>query len=209
MSRETRTASIWRSWSWSGSGDACGQGIWSGSGGEPEIASSGSGIYGDRNHFKEKTLEVTNEKKKSGRKSFNTPSPHARRTATPHGRWWRHPARGRKSTRRRAHALSQHSRCSDFLSINLTYKQPPHKTIEHPVAAEAVSACLHDARCSNVVFTSVHVLEGLLGLLRGLKLHISGAPGQVWVESVHWHFHQFDFPICGKYLLNVFLQKNE
>lgn len=45
MSRETRTASIWRSWSWSGSGDACGQGIWSGSGGEPEIASSGSGIF--------------------------------------------------------------------------------------------------------------------------------------------------------------------
>lgn len=57
----------------------------------------------------------------------------------------------------------------------------------------------------SINLTSIHVLEGLLGLLRGLKLHISGAPGQVWVESVHWHFHQFDFPICGKYLLNVFL----
>lgn len=64
MSRETTTASIWRSWSWSGSGDACGRGIWSGSGGEPEIASSGSGIYGDRNRFKEKTLEATNARKK-------------------------------------------------------------------------------------------------------------------------------------------------
>lgn len=47
-----------------------------------------------------------------------------------------------------------------------------------------------------VDLTSVHVLEGLLGLLRGLKLHIGRAPGQVWVESIHWHFYRFDFPIC-------------
>lgn len=68
--------------------------------------------------------------------------------------------------------MSQHSRRSDFLPINLT---------------------------------SVHVFEGLLGLLRSLKLHVSVAPGQVWVQPVHWHFHHFDFPIGGKDLLDVVL----
>lgn len=68
--------------------------------------------------------------------------------------------------------MRQHSRRSDFLSVNLT---------------------------------SVHVFEGLLGLLRSLKLHISVAPGQVWVKPVHRHVNHFDFPISGKDLLDVFL----
>lgn len=55
--------------------------------------------------------------------------------------------------------------------------------------------------------TSIHVLEGLLGLLGGLKLDIGGAPGQVWVESVHWHFDRFDFSVCGEDLLDVILSK--
>lgn len=37
--------------------------------------------------------------------------------------------------------------------------------------------------------TSIHVFEGLLGLLGGLKLDVGGAPGQVWVEPVHRHFY--------------------
>lgn len=53
--------------------------------------------------------------------------------------------------------------------------------------------------------TSIHVFEGLLGLLRSLKLHISIAPGHVWVESVHGHFNHFYFPISGKDLLDVIL----
>lgn len=48
------------------------------------------------------------------------PSPHAWWTAAPHG-WWRgHSARGRRSTRWRTNSLSQHGRCTDFLSVNLT-----------------------------------------------------------------------------------------
>lgn len=140
-------------------------------------------------------------------KSFDAPSPHARRTAAPHGRRGRHSARGRESPRGRAHALSQHSRRGDFLSINLTYKQASEKSGEQAAAGNC--SFTPSARGSTEWrFTSVHVLEGLLGLLRGLELYVSGTPGQVWVESVHWHFHRFDFPICGKYLLNVFLQKN-
>lgn len=47
MSQETRNASIWTSWSWNGSGDACGQEIWSESGGVLGIVSLGSGTYKD------------------------------------------------------------------------------------------------------------------------------------------------------------------
>lgn len=57
----------------------------------------------------------------------------------------------------------------------------------------------------SINLTSVHVFEGLLGIFRSLKLHISIAPGQVWVESVHWHVNHFYFTICGKDLLNVVL----
>lgn len=58
--------------------------------------------------------------------------------------------------------------------------------------------------------TSVHVLEGLLSLIRSLKLHIGITPGQVWVEPVHWHFNHFDFSISGKDFLDVVLcQKNK
>lgn len=98
------------------------------------------------------------------------PSPHAWRTATPHWLGWGHSARGRRSARWRADSLRQHSRRSDFLSVNLT---------------------------------SVHIFERLLGLLGGLKVHVSKAPGQVWVEPVHWHFDHFDFSISGKDLLDV------
>ena len=48
------------------------------------------------------------------------PSPHAWRAATPHRWWWGHSARGGGSTRWRADSLSQHGRCGDFLSVNLT-----------------------------------------------------------------------------------------
>lgn len=68
--------------------------------------------------------------------------------------------------------MSQHSRCRDLLSINLT---------------------------------SVHVFEGLLGLVRSLKLDISITPGQMWVDPVHWQVDHFDFSISGKDLLDVVL----
>lgn len=81
-------------------------------------------------------------------KSFNIPSSHAWRTAAPHRRRWRHPARGRQSTRRRAHSLSQHRRRSDFLSIDLTYKQPSQEVIlkiKHCCGRSSISVSLHDA----------------------------------------------------------------
>lgn len=68
--------------------------------------------------------------------------------------------------------MSQHSRSSDFLSIDLT---------------------------------SIHVLQGLLGLLRGLKLHVRVASGQVWVEPVHWEVNHLNFPISREDLLDVVL----
>lgn len=100
------------------------------------------------------------------------PSSHARWTATPHGWRWGHSARWRRSSRWRTDSLSKHSRCSDFLSVNLT---------------------------------SVHVLQGLLSLIRSLKLHVSVTSGQVWMEPVHWHFNHFDFSISGKDFLDVVL----
>lgn len=44
MSKRQENGFIWRSWSWNESGDACGQEIWSESGGVLGSASSGSGI---------------------------------------------------------------------------------------------------------------------------------------------------------------------
>lgn len=57
----------------------------------------------------------------------------------------------------------------------------------------------------NYPHTPVHVFECLLGLLGGLKLHISTAPVQVRVESVHWHVDSFDCPISRKDFLDMFL----
>lgn len=57
--------------------------------------------------------------------------------------------------------------------------------------------------------TSVHVFEGLLGLIRSLKLHISVAPGQMWVDPVHRQVDHFDFSISGKDLLDVVLCKKK
>lgn len=53
--------------------------------------------------------------------------------------------------------------------------------------------------------TSVHVLEGLLSLVRCFKLHVSVALRQVWVQTLRWHLNCFDFPISGKDLLYVVL----
>lgn len=57
----------------------------------------------------------------------------------------------------------------------------------------------------SINLTSVHVFECLLGLVGGLKLHISTAPVQVRVESVHWHVDSFDCPISRKDFLDMFL----
>lgn len=57
----------------------------------------------------------------------------------------------------------------------------------------------------SIDLTSIHVFEGLLSVIRSLKLHISVAPGQVWVDPVHWHIDHFDFSISGKDLLDVVL----
>lgn len=57
----------------------------------------------------------------------------------------------------------------------------------------------------SVNLTSVHVFEGLLGLLGGLKVHVGVAPGQVWVEPVHRHINHFYFSISGEDLLDVVL----
>lgn len=65
-----------------------------------------------------------------------------------------------------------------------------------------------DSRCRDLLsinLTSVHVFEGLLGLIRSLKLHISVAPGQMWVDPVHRQVDHFDFSISGKDLLDVVL----
>lgn len=63
----------------------------------------------------------------------------------------------------------------------------------------------HGGRCDflSVNLTSIHIFEGLLGLLRSLKFHVSIASGQMRVEPVHWHIDHFDFSISGKDLLDV------
>lgn len=56
-----------------------------------------------------------------------------------------------------------------------------------------------------VDLTSVHVLEGLLGLLGRLKLHVGVALGQVWLHPVHGHLDVFDLAVGGEDLLDVLL----
>lgn len=55
--------------------------------------------------------------------------------------------------------------------------------------------------------TSVHVFQGLLRLLWGLKLHVGVAFGQMRMDAVHGHVNHLDLAIGGEDLLNVFLQK--
>lgn len=49
------------------------------------------------------------------------------------------------------------------------------------------------------------MFQGLLGLLWSLELHIGVAPGQVWVEPLHWHVNHLDLAVGGKDLLDVVL----
>lgn len=100
------------------------------------------------------------------------PSPHARRSPTPHWGWRRHPARRSQPAGGRAHPGCQDSCSRYLLTINLT---------------------------------SVHVLQGLLGILWGLELYIGVAPGQVRMEPVRWHVDYFDLPVGGENLLDVVL----
>lgn len=49
------------------------------------------------------------------------------------------------------------------------------------------------------------MFQGLLCLLRGFKLHISIALGQMRVDAVHRHVNHLDLAISGEDLLDVFL----
>ena len=49
------------------------------------------------------------------------------------------------------------------------------------------------------------MLQGLLRLVRALKLHVGVAFGQVGVEAVHWHLHHLDLAVGGEDLLDVLL----
>lgn len=71
----------------------------------------------------------------------------------------------------------------------------------------AHSQCQHSSGSDllPVNLTSIHMLEGLLGLIGRLVLHIAVALGQVRVEPVHGHVNHLDLPVGGEDLLDVFL----
>lgn len=56
-----------------------------------------------------------------------------------------------------------------------------------------------------VNLTSAHVLQSLLSLLRGLKLHVRVALGQMWVDTTHGHVNHLDLAVRGENLLDVLL----
>lgn len=58
-------------------------------------------------------------------------------------------------------------------------------------------------------FTSVHVFQCLLRLLRRLKLNVGVAFGQVRVHTVHGHVDHLDLAVDGEYLLDVVLQEHQ
>lgn len=57
--------------------------------------------------------------------------------------------------------------------------------------------------------TSVHVFEGLLRLLRRLKLNVGVAFGQVRINTVHGHVDHLDLAVDGEDLLDVVLQEHQ
>lgn len=58
-------------------------------------------------------------------------------------------------------------------------------------------------------FTSVHVFQGLLCLLRCLKLNVGVAFGQVRVDTVHGHVDHLDLAVDREDLLDVVLQEHQ
>lgn len=76
-----------------------------------------------------------------------------------------------------------------------------------PAGGRAHCGSQHSCDCDllTVDLTSVHVFQGLLCLLRCLKLHVGVAFGQVRVDAVHGHVNHLDLAIGGEDLLDVFL----
>lgn len=74
------------------------------------------------------------------------------------------------------------------------------------IQSESTQACT-DEFCNKAAVrrTSVHVFESLLSFIGVLKLHISMAVIQVWVELINLHLNRFYFPISRKDLLDVLL----
>lgn len=56
-----------------------------------------------------------------------------------------------------------------------------------------------------VDLTSIHMFQGLLRLVRSLKLHVGVAFGQVREDAVHGHVDDLDLAVSGEDLQDVFL----